>query len=44
MGHVECMGDMKNAYKNLVRKPEKKNHSQDLGVDGSIILKWILGK
>jgi hypothetical protein len=28
----------------LVRKPEGKNHSEDLGVGGTIILKWILRK
>jgi hypothetical protein len=28
-----------------VRKPEgKEDHSEDPGVDGEIILKWILGK
>ena len=26
----------------LVGKPEGKNHLEDLGVDGSVILKWIL--
>jgi hypothetical protein len=24
MGHVACMGEMRNAYKILVRKPERK--------------------
>jgi hypothetical protein len=37
-------GAIRNAYKSLVGKPEGKNHSEDLGVDGSIILKFILGK
>jgi hypothetical protein len=27
-----------------VGKPEGKNHSEDLSVDGRIILKWILSK
>jgi hypothetical protein len=35
---------MRNAYNILVGKPEGKNHSEDLGVDGKIILEWILGK
>jgi hypothetical protein len=38
------MGKMRNAYKILVGKHEGKNHSEDLGVDGGIILEWILGK
>jgi len=28
----------------LVGKPERKRKSDDLGVDGRIILEWILGK
>jgi hypothetical protein len=32
------MGKMRNAYKILVGRPEVKNHSEDLGVDGRIIL------
>ena len=28
--------------KSLVVKPQAKIHSEDLGVDGSVILKWIL--
>jgi hypothetical protein len=30
-------------YKILVGKPEGKNNSKNLGVDGKIILEWILG-
>jgi hypothetical protein len=37
-GHTASMGEMRNVYKSLVEKPE------DLGVDGRIILIWILGK
>jgi hypothetical protein len=33
------MGEMRNAYKILVRKPEEKTD-----IDGRIILKWILNK
>jgi hypothetical protein len=43
-GHVASMGEMKNTYHILVGKPEGKNHLEDLGVDGKIILEWILGK
>jgi hypothetical protein len=28
----------------LVGKNEGKDHSEDLGVDGKILLQWILGK
>jgi hypothetical protein len=31
-------------YKVLVRKPKGKRHKEDLTIDGSIILKWILKK
>jgi hypothetical protein len=39
--HVEYMGEMRNAYKILVRKSEGKKQCEDLGVDGRIILEWI---
>jgi hypothetical protein len=35
------MGEMRNAYKILVGKPEMKGHSEDLRVDGNIS-EWIL--
>jgi hypothetical protein len=28
----------------LLGKPEGKKHSEDSGIDGRIILEWILGK
>jgi hypothetical protein len=28
-------------YRVLVGKPERKDHFEDLGVDGRIILRWI---
>jgi hypothetical protein len=37
------MGEMRNAYNILVGKPERKNHLEDLGVDGKISER-ILGK
>jgi hypothetical protein len=37
-GHVAGMGDTRTAYKVLVVNPEGKDHSEDLGVDGRIIL------
>jgi hypothetical protein len=42
--HVARMQEMRNAYKMLVGKPEGRKPLEDLGVDGKIILNWILGK
>jgi hypothetical protein len=36
------MGEIRNAYNTLVGKPEGKNHLEDLGIDGKIILEWVL--
>jgi len=36
--HVARRGDMKSTNNILVGKPEGKNHSEDLGVDGKILL------
>jgi hypothetical protein len=35
-------GDRRDAYRALVGKPEGRNHLEDPGLDGRIILKWIL--
>jgi hypothetical protein len=35
---------MRNAYKILVGKPEGKNHLEDLGIGGRIVLKQISEK
>jgi hypothetical protein len=32
------VGEMRNVYKILVRKPERRDHLEDLGIDGRIIL------
>jgi hypothetical protein len=39
VGYVAHVGEMKNAYKILVGKPERMSHSEELGVDRKIILK-----
>jgi hypothetical protein len=41
-GHVARDG--RSAHRFLVRKPERKNHFEDLGVDERIILKLIFKK
>jgi hypothetical protein len=40
-GHVASTGEMKISYKSLVKK---KVETEDLGVEGRIILKFILFK
>jgi hypothetical protein len=47
VGYVACMREMKDekcvqnfGQKNLMRT----GHSQDTGIDGRVILQWILGK
>jgi hypothetical protein len=35
------MGAGRGAYKILVGKPEGRDHLEDPGVDGMVILKWI---
>jgi hypothetical protein len=44
VGHTACRGEIRNAYKILVRKYKTKKHLRDLGIDGRIILKRILNK
>jgi len=44
MGHVAYRGERRGAYRILVRKPEGKNHLEDPGVDGKIILRRIFRK
>jgi hypothetical protein len=38
------MGERRSVYRFLVGKTEGKNHLGDPGVDGRIILRWILRK
>jgi hypothetical protein len=42
-GHVACMWDI-NTYRILVGSVKGIEHSEAPGVDGRMILKWILGR
>jgi hypothetical protein len=44
VGHVACMGEGRGAYRSLVGRPEGRNHLEDPGIDGRMILKWIFKK
>jgi hypothetical protein len=43
-GHATRMGERRGAYRILVGKSEGRNHLENPGIDGRIILKWILEK
>ena len=44
MGQVAYTGEEKNACRLLIGKPEGKYHLGNLGIDGRVVLKWILKK
>jgi hypothetical protein len=39
MGRACSMGERRNAYNILIRKPKGRDHLEDIGIDGRIILK-----
>jgi len=41
--HIASMGERRGVHGVLVRKPERKNHLDDLDVDGKIILNGYSG-
>jgi hypothetical protein len=43
-GHVARIGEGRGAYRILVGRPERRNHLEDPGVNGRIILKWTFKK
>ena len=43
-GHSARMGESRGVYRVVIGKPEGKNHLEDRGFDGRIILRWIFGK
>jgi hypothetical protein len=43
-GHVARLGEMRNPYNILVGKPEGKRPLGRQGIDGKIVLEWMLGK
>jgi len=43
-GYVARVGERRDVYRVLVGKPEGKIHLGDPGVDGRMILRWILRK
>jgi hypothetical protein len=43
-GHVVCMGDIRNVYIILAINMKGRDHLEDLGTEGKILLEWILGK
>ena len=44
VGHIARIGERRGVYGILVGKPERKNHFEDPGVDGRIILRWFFRK
>jgi hypothetical protein len=42
--HMARMAERTGACRVLVGKPEEKRHLEDLGVGGSLVLKWIFEK
>jgi hypothetical protein len=42
--HVAPPAEMRNSYKISVENIKGRDNSEDLGIDGKIILEWMLGK
>ena len=44
VGHVASKRERIGTYKVLVGRPEGRKHLQDPGIDGRVMLKWIIKK
>jgi hypothetical protein len=42
-GTTACLEEVRNKYKILIGKREGREHTQDVSVGGSLILKWVMG-
>ena len=43
-GHSARVGERRGVYRVVVGKPEGKNHFEDRGLDGRLILRWVFRK
>jgi hypothetical protein len=43
-GHIACMGERRGAYRFWCRNLRERDHLEDSGIDGTLILKWICRK
>jgi hypothetical protein len=45
VGHVVCMGEMRNIYTTFwLERLKGRDHLEDVSTDERIILKWFIGK
>ena len=44
VGHVACMDERRGTYKVMVGNMRERDHLEEPGVDGRIILRWIFRK
>jgi hypothetical protein len=43
-GHVARIGERRGVYRVLMGKPERRDHLEEPGIDGRIILRWSFRK